>query len=112
MRPYAIALIAGCLPLGAYAHQGFASAGNGPTMRITAPIQATTYDGSIRVTVDGKPTLIALATPARLKAKGIPLASLTPGKQVTVDAYDSGGDNSDKLYAKRILVDGRTAVLR
>lgn len=112
MRPYVIALIAGCLPLGAYAHQGIAATNSGPTMRISAPIETATFDGAIRVNNNGEPLVIALASPARLKAKGVPLASLRPGKQVVIDAYSPGGDGSDRLYAKRILIDGRAVTLR
>jgi hypothetical protein len=112
MRPFIIAIVAGCLPLGAYAHQGFASAGNGPVMRITAPIEGVTYDGGVRLNVEGQSGLVSLATPAQLKSKGVPFAALTAGKEITVDAYDIRSDESDKLYAKRLLVDGQVLTLR
>jgi hypothetical protein len=112
MRPFIIAGIAACLPLGAYAHQGLANASNGPVMRITAPIESVTYDGGVRLNLEGQPVLVSLATPAELKSKGVPLAALTTGKEITVDAYDILSDNNDKLYAKRLLVDGHVLKLR
>lgn len=112
MRPFIIAGIAALLPLGAYAHQGLANAGNGPVMRITAPIESVTYDGGVRLNVEGQQVLVALATPAELKSKGVPLAALKTGKEITVEAYDIGSDQKDKLYAKRLQVDGRVLKLR
>jgi hypothetical protein len=113
MRTFIFALIAGSLPLGAYATNSFSgSHATEPLTRYTATIEQATYSGSIFL-FDGTDRFeVALGTPSSIKSKGLPLSALAPGKIVTVDAFDSKSDASDTLYARRIVVDGRIFDLR
>jgi hypothetical protein len=106
MRAVIFALIAGGLPLGAFAHQSFASP-TGPIVQITAPIDSATYDGSIWIMRSGEPVQVSLGNPNSMMKRGLPLASLVVGKSVTIDAFDSAADTSTRLYARRIEIDGR-----
>ncbi len=106
MRAVIFAIIAGGLPLGAFAHQSFDSP-TGPMVRITAPIDSATYDGSIWITRDGESVQVSLGNPNSMMKRGLPLASLVTGKAVTVDTFDSAADTSSRLYARRIMIDGR-----
>jgi hypothetical protein len=113
MRTLLFALIAGSLPLGAYATNSFSgSHSTEPLTRYTATIESATYSGSIFLADGAERIEVALGTPAFIKSKGLPLAELQPGKTVMVDAFDSKSDSSDKLYARRIVVDGRIFDLR
>jgi len=107
VRPVFIAIIAGLLPLGAFAHQGMSNASQGPLTRISGPIEAATYDGAIRISYQGAAVRVALGTPAGLKARGLPLSALIPGTQVILDAYVSPAGERSQLHARRIVVDGR-----
>jgi hypothetical protein len=107
MRLIVIALIATCFPIGAYAHQRWSAADERPLTRIDAPIHATTYDGTIWLTDQGKPVQVALGTPASMKARGLAYTLLAPGTEVTVYVYDSVSDDSARLYARRISIGGR-----
>ena len=55
---------------------------------------------------------VALGNPNFMMKRGLPFADLAIGKTVTVDAYDSASDSSDRLYAQRIVVDGRIINLK
>ena len=113
MRTIVFALIAGTLPLGAYATGSFSgNAASGPLTRYTSTIEGTTYDGSIFLTDGAGRVEVALGAPSFVHKKGLPMSALEVGKTVTVDAFDSQSDNSDKLYARRIVVDGRIFDLR
>ena len=113
MRPLFIAAIAVVLPLGAYATGSFSGKEpSGQIDRITGTIEKTTYDGSIYLTAADRTIEVAVGTPNFIRSRGLPLADLAAGKTVTVDAYDSASDGSDRLYARRIVVDGRIIDLR
>jgi hypothetical protein len=107
VRPAIIALVAGLLPLGAYAHQGLSSASKGPLTRMSGPIEAATYDGAIRINYHGEAVRVALGTPASLKARGLPFSALTPGTQVTLDAYSPSAGDGSQFHARRIVVGRR-----
>jgi len=113
MRTLFIAAIAAVLPLGAYATGTFA--GNEPggqINRITGTIEGTTYDGSIYLVSNDQRIEVAVGQPNFTMKRGLPFADLAVGKTVTVDAYDSASDSSDRLYAQRIVVDGRIINLK
>lgn len=115
MRALIFSAIAAVLPLGAYATGSFQGSPGGPLDRITGTIEKTTYSGSIFLTTDGQdaqPIEVAVGAPNFIMKRGLPLAALAVGKTVTVDAYDSASDNSDRLYARRIVVDGRIIDLK
>jgi hypothetical protein len=113
MRTFIFVLIAGSLPLGAYATGNFSgNSSNDPVTRYTATIENVTYSGSVFLN-DGTGLFeVALGTPTSIMKKGLPMSALAPGKTVTVDAFDSKGDASERLYARRIVVDGRIYDLR
>ena len=111
MRTLIFALIAGSLPLGAYATNSF-SPGPASLTRFTATIENTTYSGSILLNDGTQQFEVALGAPSFILKRGLPIAALQPGKTVTVDAFNSLSDASDKLYARRIVVDGRIYDLR
>lgn len=108
MRMLVPALIAGSVPVGAYA----LSTNNGPLVRFTAPIESVAWDGAIRVNYNGQPLRVALGIPSKLKSKGLPLAALKAGSEVTLDTYRTPGDEAGQLHAERIIVDGRAFDLR
>ena len=111
MRAAIFAIIAGCLPLGAYAHQSFSATDPGGLTRVTAPIEAATFDGQIWMTTpDGQRVLVALGIPSAMMKKGLPMSDLAVGKTVTVDAY--AGSDADRMFARRIMIDGRVIDLR
>ena len=113
MRTLFIAAIAAVLPLGAYATGTFS--GNEPAGqidRITGTIEGTTYNGSIYMTSNDQRIEVALGNPNFMMKRGLPFADLAIGKTVTVDAYDSASDSSERLYAQRIVVDGRIINLK
>jgi hypothetical protein len=113
MRALFIAAIAAGLPLGAYATGTFSgSEPGGQVDRITGTIEGTTYDGSIYLTNNDQRIEVAVGTPNFMMKRGLPFAALAVGKTVTVDAYDSASDNSDRLYARRIVIDGRIINLK
>jgi hypothetical protein len=113
MRIALISLIAAGLPLGAYATNSFSTtSGHVPLTRITTTIENATFDGTIWVMNEGHRVQVELATPAIMKKHGLPLSALEIGKTVTLDAFDSPSDNSDRLYARRIVIDGRIIDLR
>jgi hypothetical protein len=113
MRTFIFALIAGSLPLGAYATNSFSgSSSNESVTRYTATIESATYSGSIFLNDGAGRFEVALGAPNSIMKKGLPLSALAPGKTVTVDAFDSKGDASERLYARRIVVDGRIYDLR
>jgi hypothetical protein len=113
MRVLIFSAIAAVLPLGAYATGTFS--GNEPAGqidRITGTIEGATYSGSIYLTTNDQRIEVALGNPNFTMKRGLPFADLTIGKTVTVDAYDSASDSSDRLYAQRIVVDGRIINLK
>lgn len=111
MRTFIFALIAGSLPLGAYATNSF-SPGPASLTRFTATIESASYNGSVFLNDGAQRVEVALGAPSFILSRGLPLAALEPGKTVTVDAFNSVSDASDRLYARRIVVDGRIIDLR
>jgi hypothetical protein len=112
MRAVVFALIAGSLPIGAYATNSFNGSGSAPMTRFTAPIEAATFDGTIWVTNEGKRIQVEIGTPSMMMKHGLRLSALEVGKTVTVDAFSSSSDDPTRLYARRIVIDGRIVDLR
>jgi hypothetical protein len=113
MRTFVFAAIAAVLPLGAYATGSFStSEAARPAERITGTIEKTTYDGSIYLANEDQRVLVSVGTPNFMRKHGLVFSDLAIGKTVTVDAYDSALDGSDKLYARRIVIDGRIINLK
>ena len=112
MRTFLIAAIAAALPLGAYATGTFQGKETGQIDHITGTIEGTTYNGSIYLTNNDQRIEVALGNPSLTMRRGLPFAALAIGKTVTVDAYDSASDGSDRLYAQRIVIDGRIINLK
>lgn len=111
MRLLVVALIAGSVPVDAYAYESLPS-DNGPLVRFSAPIESATWDGAIKVNYNGQPLRVALGIPSKLKSRGLPLSALTTGAQVTLDTYRTPGDETGSLRAERIVIDGRAIDLR
>jgi hypothetical protein len=114
MRPFIIAFIAGCLPLGAYAHHGWSSYDSNKTVKITAPLDEVKWENPhsmAYVTHEGKRVEVYLAPISRMVARGLEKDALAVGKTVTIEAYPSTV-NANELRAERITVDGKTVELR
>jgi hypothetical protein len=114
VRPFLIALIACCLPLGAYAHHGWSSYDSTRMMKITAPLDDVKWENPhsmAYVTYEGKRVEVYLAPITRMVARGLEKDALAVGKTVTIEAYPSSS-NANELRAERITVDGKTVELR
>lgn len=114
MRPFLIAIIACCLPLGAYAHHGWSSYDAGKTVKITAPLDDVKWENPhsmAYVTHEGKRVEVYLAPISRMVARGLEKDALAVGKTVTIEAYPSSA-NANEFRAERITVDGKTVELR
>jgi hypothetical protein len=95
-----------------YATGSFSSSGAaGPAERITGTIERTTYDGSIYLANEDQRVEVSMGTPNSMMKRGLAFSDLAIGKTVTVDAYGSVSGGS-KLYARRIMIDGRIINLK
>lgn len=106
----AIALAAGP----ALAHHGWSGYDSDKTLNLTGTIREAGYEhphGYLRLEMPGKIWLVVLAPPSRMENRGLPRASLTPGKIATVVGYPNRTDPNE-LRAERITLDGKTTELR
>ena len=114
MRTVIIAIIAGLLPLGAYAHHGWSSYDASKTVTITGELDEVKWENPhamAYVTHEGKRAEIYLAPISRMVSRGLEKDALAVGKTVTLEAYPSTS-NASEFRAERITVDGKTIELR
>jgi hypothetical protein len=114
MRTPIIAVIAGLLPLGAYAHHGWSSYDASKTVKITGKLDEVKWENPhamAYITHDGKKAEIYLAPISRMVARGLQKEALAIGKTVALEAYPSTA-NANEFRAERITVDGKTVEMR
>jgi hypothetical protein len=114
MRTAIIAVCAGLLPLGAYAHHGWSSYDASKPVTITGKLDDVRWENPhamAYVTHGGKKAEIYLAPISRMVSRGLEKEALAIGKTVTLEAYASTANGSE-FRAERITVDGKTIELR
>ncbi len=98
----------------AFAHHGWSSYDATKTVTITAPVAELTWGNPhsmMWLMHEGKKVEVYLAPITRMVDRGLTKEMLPVGKQVTLEAYKSSG-NEGEYRAERITIDGKTVELR
>ncbi len=110
----ALALSAAAAPTRVLAHHGWSSYDAEKIIKITAPVTDVSWGnphGGAKVRYQGKVWDVVLAPVARMQARGLTPAMLSPGKAVTLEGYPRK-DGVAEMRIERVTVDGKTVELR
>lgn len=108
------ALALALIPAAALAHHGWGSYDPNTVLKITAPVETTSYNyphTAITLAHEGATWEIVLAPPSRMTNRGLTAEHIKVGQIVTVEGYPSRAVEHE-LRAERITIDGTTTELR
>jgi hypothetical protein len=102
------------VPAAAIAHHGWSSYDSEQVLRLDARFTAVSWanpHGSATMTYRGKEWHVVLAPVARMEARGLTKAMITPGKRVQLVGYPRK-DGTPEMRIERISAEGKTVELR